>query len=160
MRVEKLDKQIDEHRQLAVITTEERQRYSPIAVSIVKNAKVGDLQSIHDWATGLVEIRRGGGSLMSKAKAAMALTMSRKVVWPAIEMTAQATKRFGWDERSKVQRMGIGGIAAGLALFGGANAGIAALGTAIAVPLWVVTGSGAAFAGVLIEEVKRRQRDQ
>ena len=40
-----------------------------------------------------------------------------------------------------------------IALFGGQGAGIAALGAAIGVPLWVVFGAGAAFAGVLYEEI-------
>ena len=44
----------------------------------------------------------------------------------------------------------------GIALFGSQSAGIAALGTAIGVPLWVVLGAGAAFANSLIEELKRR----
>jgi len=39
--------------------------------------------------------------------------------------------------------------------FSGKGAGIAALGGAIGVPLWVVLGAGGAFAGVLIEEIQR-----
>jgi hypothetical protein len=51
------------------------------------------------------------------------------------------------------------GAVAGVALFGGKAAGIAALGTAIAVPLWIVLGAGGAFAGVLIEIIEGRDRD-
>jgi hypothetical protein len=47
----------------------------------------------------------------------------------------------------------MGAAATGAALFGGKAAGLAALGTAIAVPLWVVFGAGGAFMGVLYEEL-------
>ncbi len=65
------------------------------------------------------------------------------------------TKRLTWDERGLKSRLGLSGAAAGLVIFGGQGAGIAALGTAIAVPLWVVLGAGATFAGFLYEELTR-----
>jgi hypothetical protein len=46
------------------------------------------------------------------------------------------------------------------ALFGPANAGIAALGSAVAVPLWVVFGAGAMFARHLYEELGRQGEDE
>jgi hypothetical protein len=52
--------------------------------------------------------------------------------------------------------LGSGGAAVGVALFGGQSAGIAALGTAIGVPLWVVFGAGAAFAKSLHSELGRK----
>lgn len=72
-----------------------------------------------------------------------------------MKMVGSEIKRLGWDERTQTQRLGLAGAGVGLALFGGAQAGIAALGTAIGVPLWVVTGGGAAFASLLIEEINR-----
>ena len=48
------------------------------------------------------------------------------------------------------------GMALGIAAFGAQGAGVAALGTAIGVPLWVISGAGASLAGVLLEELKRR----
>lgn len=53
--------------------------------------------------------------------------------------------------------MGMGAAATGLALFGGANAGIAALGTAIGVPLWIVLGGGAMFAKYLFDELTQKE---
>jgi hypothetical protein len=40
----------------------------------------------------------------------------------------------------------------------GQGAGIAALGGAIGLPLWVVFGAGGAFLGVLIEEIRKSRR--
>ena len=57
-------------------------------------------------------------------------------------------------------KLGLGGAAVGLAVFGGQGAGIAALGTAIGVPLWVVFGAGAAFLGVLYEEIADKKPDR
>jgi hypothetical protein len=79
------------------------------------------------------------------------------VVLPAVKIIARETKRLGWDDRSLPGRLGIGGAAVGLALFGGQGAGVAALGTAVGVPLWVVFGAGATFLGVLYEEITRKK---
>jgi hypothetical protein len=97
---------------------------------------------------------------VQKAKQALSLTASSSVVVPAVKMIARETKRLAWDDRGLKGRLGIGGAAVGLALFGGQGAGIAALGTAIGVPPWVVFGAGAAFLGVLYEEITGRKPNQ
>ena len=55
-------------------------------------------------------------------------------------------------------RLGISAAALGLLFFSGQAAGIAAMGGAIGVPLWIVFGAGGTFAGVLIDEIKKRKR--
>jgi hypothetical protein len=52
----------------------------------------------------------------------------------------------------------MGAAATGVALFGGQGAGVAALGTAVGVPLWVIFGAGGAFMGVLYEELTGKKR--
>jgi hypothetical protein len=52
--------------------------------------------------------------------------------------------------------LGLGAVVATVATVGGAGAGIAALGGAIGVPLWVLFGAGAAFAGAIVDEVAAR----
>jgi hypothetical protein len=73
--------------------------------------------------------------------------------------TIKYLKQFAWDDRGLVGRMALGGAIVGAVLFGGQAAGIAALGTAIGVPLWVVFGAGAAFLGVLYEEITGVRQD-
>lgn len=72
-------------------------------------------------------------------------------------MVGRELKRLGWDERGLKGRLGVGGAATGLLLFGSQGAGIAALGTAFAVPLWVVFGAGATFIGVLYDEITSKK---
>lgn len=91
-----------------------------------------------------------------KAKKALILTAKSKVVLPALKIIAKQSKKYGWDNRSVAQRLGMGAAAVGITLFGGANAGIAALGGAIGVPLWMVLGGGAMFAKYLIDEITQR----
>ena len=103
----------------------------------------------------LIQIRESSLSGIQKAKQALQLTSKSKVVWPVVKILSQEVKRLGWDERGTKSRFGMVGAGVGLALFGSQGAGIAALGTAIGVPLWVVLGAGAYFAPVLIDELMK-----
>lgn len=58
----------------------------------------------------------------------------------------EVVKKRVWDDRRGGFRLA-GGAAAVAATVGGQKAGLAMLETAVAVPLWVVFGAGAAFAG-------------
>lgn len=128
-----------------------------VAVFVAKTVAPNDLDAIRTWANNLLEIRSAPLSKLGKAKAAVGLTASSKVVWPIAKMVAKEAKRTGWDDRSKTAKLGLGGAAIGAAVFGGKSAGIAALGTAIGVPLWVVLGAGASFAHMLVQEITRRK---
>ncbi|MCO5089886.1 hypothetical protein [Bosea sp. (in: a-proteobacteria)] len=137
--------------------SDELSKQRQVAVFVAEAATPSDLDAIKTWAGKLLEIRASSMSKLAKAKAAVSLTAPSKVVWPVAKMVAKEAKRIGWDDRSKTARLGLGGAAVGAAVFGGKSAGIAALGTAVGVPLWVVLGAGASFANVLIEEVTRRK---
>lgn len=68
-------------------------------------------------------------------------------------LIAAALKDLAWDNRGLPARLGISAAILTAIAFGGQGAGIAALGTAIGVPLWLVFGAGAAFAGELYERL-------
>lgn len=127
-----------------------------LATLIAETASTSDLLAIRTWANQLLDIRSSDLSKSKKAKAAIGATLKSSVVWPTMKIIGLKTKQVGWDNRSRTGRLGVAGAAAGIALFGSQSAGIAALGTAIGVPLWVVLGAGASFANVLIEEIGRR----
>jgi hypothetical protein len=114
-------------------------------------------EALSMWARQLLLVRASSNSPAHKAREAIALTLKGAVIWPAIKIIARELKRRGWNERSSAGRFGLVGAALGMAVFGRQGAGIAALGTAIGVPLWVVLGSGAAFAGVLVDEFTREK---
>ncbi len=124
-----------------------------LAVRIARTATDEERAALIRWIEQLLEIKAANLPAKSKAKEAVALTAKSKVILPSVKMIGREIKRLGWDERSIKGRLGITGSLVGIALFGGQGAGIAALGTAIGVPLWVVFGAGAVFAGVLYEEI-------
>jgi hypothetical protein len=71
---------------------------------------------------------------------------------------AASTRRLAWADRSRAARLdGLAALATSASL-GSAKCGIALLGTAIGVPLWVLFGSGAAVATLVLEEFAGRQR--
>lgn len=125
-----------------------------IVQDIVDDANVEQQRALLEWSKELLAIRHSDNSVGPKAKAAVAATAQRKVIWPIVQAMLHRLKRLGWDERSWKARLGIGTAAATVAIFGGQGAGIAALGTAIGVPLWIVFGAGGTFAGLLLDELE------
>ncbi|MDH1261976.1 hypothetical protein [Pseudomonas sp. GD03944] len=130
-----------------------------LAERIASTANASEKEALRLWIERLLEIKDSDLPAAQKAKQAIAVTGSSDVVLPTVKIIARETKRLAWDERSLKGRLGIGGAVVGLALFGGQGAGIAALGTAVGVPLWVVFGAGAAFVGVLYEELTGKKPD-
>ena len=124
-----------------------------LAVRIAASVNSTEKEAIRLWIEKLLALKNADLPAVQKAKQAISVTAESKVVLPTVKIIARTTKRLAWNERGLKGRLGIGGAAAGLALFGGQGAGVAALGTAIGVPLWVVFGAGAAFMGVLYEEI-------
>lgn len=135
-------------------TDETKQRQ--LAITISRSASNTEADALRLWAQGLLRIRQSDLSAYAKAKQAVALTASSEVILPVLKIVARQSKTHGWDKRSPAQRLGMGAAATGIAFFGGANAGIAALGTAIGVPLWIVLGGGAMFAKYLYDELSQK----
>jgi len=133
------------------------QKYRDVAVVIVASASDAERAALMTWSRELLAIRNGTDSSWNKAKAALKLTANSKVIWPVVRSLARELKRVGWDERGTKSRFAMVGAGAGVLLFGGQSAGIAALGTAIAVPLWVVLGARGAFIAVLMDEVEKEK---
>lgn len=125
-----------------------------IIKEIVDDATLEQQRALLDWSKDLLIVRRSDESVVTKVKAAIAATAQRKVIWPLVRVMLNRLKRLGWDERSWKTRLGIGTVAATAIVFGGQGAGIAALGTAIGVPLWIVFGAGGTFAGLLMDELE------
>lgn len=128
-----------------------------LAVQIAQKATPDENTALRTWLYGLLALRDKRVSVLTKGKEAIGLTIKSKVAWTLIKIMAKEIKRHGWDDRNKTAKFGIGGAAIGLALFGGSNAGIAALGGAVGVPLWVVLGGGSMFAKLLIGELLARK---
>lgn len=126
-----------------------------IVQGIVNDASLDQQRALLEWSKALLSIRHSESTAKIKAKAAVAATAQREVIWPIVQTMLYRLKRLGWDERGWAARLGGGAALAASVVFFGHGAGIAALGTAIGVPLWIVFGAGGAFAGMLLDELER-----
>jgi hypothetical protein len=127
-----------------------------IAIRIADTASPSEREAMLYWMIQLLQIRDSKLSSLQKAKQAVLLTKRSEVTWPVVKILATELKRIGWEERSTKGRAGILTAGGALAIFGSQGAGIAALGTAIGVPLWIVLGAGAYFATGFIQELLTR----
>lgn len=127
-----------------------------IGKAIVVATKREDLDALRSWAQTMLDIKGSNAPAFQKAKRAIAASADKKVLAPIMQITWREMKRIGWEERSLPARMAMGAAAAALTL-SGQGAGIAALGGAIGVPLFVVFGAGGALAGVIIDEIKQKK---
>lgn len=125
-----------------------------LATRVWERTTDAERAALVDWLRALATIRDSGGSVPRKAYIALRCTLTSKAVWPLVKQLSLELKRLGWDERSSKWRAFLGGSAAGLLLLGTQGAGIAALGGAIGVPLWLVIGGGAVVLDALIDASK------
>lgn len=126
-----------------------------LAITIAAKASEVERTALEKWGNDLLRIRDSDIDTLEKATQAISLTLDAEVIWPVVTMLGSEIKRVGWDERSLPARLGLSGVALAAAVFSGKGAGIAALGTAVGVPLWVVFGAGGTFIGVLIDEISK-----
>jgi hypothetical protein len=127
-----------------------------IAKEVVNAATADQLAAIAEWAKEMLRIRDSGATLLQKVKLAIGATVDRKALGPLMSVAWRELRRVGWTERGLPARVAIGAAVASLTITG-QGAGIAALGGAIGVPLFVVFGAGGALAGVIIEEAKKKK---
>jgi len=136
---------------------EENVSQQKFALSVIQSSSLSELMVIQNWAEQLLAIKADTSlSLLGKIRKSIGVTANYKVLLPFLKNCARQLKKSGWDDRPKSWRMGLAGAAVGLTFFSGQSAGIAALGGAIGVPLWVVLGAGASFMNLLIQEIKKR----
>ncbi|MGN7437635.1 MAG: hypothetical protein ACTHOO_03245 [Alcanivorax sp.] len=129
------------------------------ALTVLEKTNNSEREMLIDWLESLLDIRKL--QIPNRKKAALAIkeTKSRKIIFPIIKKISSMLKSKLWDQRGTASRFAIIGTSIGLSVFYGQSAGIAALGGAIGVPLWVVLGAGGAYAGTIIEEAKKRNHN-
>lgn len=128
-----------------------------LAVTVVAQSSATEHIALLQWAEEMHAIMNRSGSLIKKATSAIQVTAQSKVLLPIMKLAGGELKRLGWDDRGLPARIAIGAAGAALTL-SGSGAGIAALGGAIGVPLWVVFGAGGAFVGVIIDELNKSKK--
>ena len=131
-------------------------RAARLASIIYEGATSQERDAIYDWLRSLNAIARGNESTFEKARRAIEETWQRQVIWPIVKLVGGEVKRHAWDDRGPSARIAGVGVLAALAIGGSeAGAGIAALGTAVGVPLWIVFAAGGSLAGTLLAEIQR-----
>lgn len=125
------------------------------ANSLVKSLNDAEKHSLKLWCQDLLIVRNSSVNKIQKIKSIVEATGKRKVIFPVLKSIYKSVKKYAWQDRGVKSRFGIIGIGVGATFFAGQSAGIAALGSAIGVPLWVVFGAGGTFAGFIVEEAER-----
>jgi hypothetical protein len=133
------------------------EKIESMAVAVVSQATAGERLVLLRWAQILQSIINAPTSKTLKCKLAVQATMQFDVLFPIMRLIGSELKRLGWDDRGLPARVGLSAAAAALTL-SGSGAGIAALGGAIGVPLWVVFGAGGTFVGVIIDELNKANK--
>ena len=133
-----------------------------LAKEVVADLGHEERLALYRWAQELLAIRSARASRARKALAAIRATTRRDTMVALvrqmrmpIQKAGYKSKKLLWDDRNWPARLALSGVTVGLVAGGpGAGAGIAALGGAVGVPLWVLTAAGGAFLGTLVEELK------
>lgn len=136
----------------------EEDRGRRLAEFVAKRTNDEQKAALNAWANQLLIIKSSDASLLQKQGRMLKASARMDVLKPVFHMIGKEMKRLGWDERRTHERWGIGAAAAAFVALGNSGAGIAAFGTAIGVPLWVLFGGGAMFLSLLIQELHREQK--
>lgn len=112
--------------------------------------------ALHLWANKLLRLRNSTKSGPEKFQDIIRLTKEAKILIPVIKKIFVELKKTGWDESSWKSKLGMGASLWATLIIGKAAAGVALLGGAVAVPLWIVFGTGDTFVKTLIDELKKR----
>ena len=75
-----------------------------IARLIVARTNDDERQLVVEWLNGLLSVSRSDAGRLTKAKQALALTSSRRVIWPVVRMLSAELKRHAWDDRKTATR--------------------------------------------------------
>ena len=143
------------------LTLPENSKQRILIKKVVSSLSEAEKIELSDWAIKLFEIQKSTCSKRTKAKLALKVTKEVGIGKTTLKTLFSVAKQGGvagkevWNNRSLPAKIGITAAAATIAVFGTQGAGIAAFGTAIGLPLWMVTGAGAMFAATVAEEARR-----
>ena len=125
-----------------------------LALKVVQLATPTERELLFIWARSLTDIRASNLSSFEKLKQAISVTAKSPSIFPILKMAFREVEKIVWTDRGVPARFAITAAVAALTLTG-SGAGIAALGGAIGLPLWVVFGAGGAFIGTILDEASK-----
>ncbi len=129
--------------------------HSKVARAVVRELDPEQRKILAGYTASLVLLRGKDLPTQTKVLDSIDLTADPKVLGVLTKGSGRLLAKHAWKDRSWPGRIGLSAAALASILTAGQGAGIALLGTAIGVPLWIVFGSGGAFAGELLDEIER-----
>jgi hypothetical protein len=126
-----------------------------LARAVVAELDPAQREVLADYMASLILLRQRELPAQTKVLDSIDLTADRQVLGVLTKGSGRLLAKHAWKDRSWAARIGLSAAALASILTAGQGAGIALLGTAVGVPLWIVFGAGGTFAGVLIDEVAR-----
>lgn len=113
-------------------------------------------QNVLSWAVEVRKIQQNN-KLSSKEKIYDLKNLNNKQVFKNVISIVLNYSKSYWKKANWAQKIGIIGLTGGLIIAGASGgAGIAALGGAIGLPLFLVTTAGGTFIGTIIDSLNKK----
>ena len=113
-------------------------------------------QNVLNWAVEVRKIQQNN-KLSSKEKIYDLKNLNNKQVFKNVISIVLNYSKSYWKKANWAQKIGIIGLTGGLIIAGASGgAGIAALGGAIGLPLFLVTTAGGTFIGTIIDSLNKK----
>jgi hypothetical protein len=113
-------------------------------------------QNVLNWAVEVKKIQQNN-KLTTKEKIYDLKNLNNKQAFKNVISIALNYSKSYWKKANWAQRIGIIGLTSGLIVAGASGgAGIAALGGAIGLPLFLVTTAGGTFIGTIIDSLNKK----
>ena len=108
------------------------------------------------WAKKVKEIQ-SGKTLGTKSKIKSLKELDNKKALVSLGKIIKSKTKKSWKNASWAKKLGVIGASGALITVSGSGAGIAALGGAIGLPLFLVTAAGGTLIGTLIDELTKNK---
>lgn len=129
--------------------------HGKVVRAVVAELDPAQREVLADYMAALILLRHSELPNQTRVMDAIDLTADRQVLGVLTKGSGRLLAKHAWRDRSWLTRIGLSAAAIASILTAGQGAGIALLGTAVGVPLWIVFGSGGEFASELVDEVAR-----
>lgn len=115
-------------------------------------------EQLLNWATKVRGIQKDV-SLNRKEKLRALKKLENKKAFKSLALLAKSSGSAKWKKSNWATRLGLISGGGTLLLLGGTGAGVAALGTAIGIPFFLLTASGGALIGVILDSIVKKNKE-
>ena len=123
---------------------------------VVNNLNRSEINDLKIWANRVREIQVDSNLSYREKIKSIKLLDNKRAFKSLTKIVKDRTKKT-WKKASWAKRLGVIGAGGALLTVGGSGAGIAALGGAIGLPLFLLTAAGGALIGTVIDELDRKK---